>query len=115
MEVVDGVVVIEPCGGMWEGWETSPCRREIRSRLDAGDLRFLVDLSGTRLVNLAGIGVLVALLTTVREKGGDLKICGLGTRAGRAFAVTGLDRVFETHPTREAALLAFRVPERRAG
>lgn len=115
IELVDDIVVLEPCGGMWDGWETSPCRREIDARLEAGHLRFLVDLSRSRLVNLAGIGALVALLGAIRERQGELKLCGLGDRAHRAFSVTGLDRVFETYPGREEALLAFGVTDRRAG
>ena len=115
VELLDGIVIIEPCGDMWEGWEASPCRSEIRARLAAGDRRFVVDLSGSRLLNLAGIGALVALLTAIREERGDLKLCGLGDRARRAFAVTKLDRVFETYPSREEALASFGTLDRRAG
>ena len=111
---IDDVVVLKPCGGLWEGWETTPCREVVVESLQNGDRRFVVDLGESRLLNLAGVGALVALLTAIREAGGELTICNLGERARRAFAVTGLDRVFETHPTRDEALAAYGVVSRRA-
>jgi anti-sigma B factor antagonist len=104
-----GVVVIEPRGNVCDGWETSRLREEVTSRFDAGDRRFLIDLGSARLVNFAGIGVLVALFCQVVRAGGEFKICSVGERTRRALAHTGLGKVLDVHPSRGEALRSFEI------
>jgi anti-anti-sigma factor len=113
---IQGVVVIEPRGSLCEGWETSPLREEVMSRFEAGERRFLIDLRSARLVNFAGIGVLVALYCHVVRPGGELKICSVGERTQRALTYTGLGEVLDIHASRDDALRAFdALPPKRPG
>lgn len=110
VEQVQGVTVIEPRGNLCDGWETSPLREEVTTRFEAGERRFLIDLASSRLVNFAGIGVLVALFCHVVRSGGDLKICSVAERTRRALDHTGLGKVLDIQPDRDQALRSFAVP-----
>ena len=104
------VVVIEPAGSLCEGWDASPLPGDVMSRFEGGDRRFLIDLSAVRLINFAGIGVLVALACQVARAGGEFRISSVGERTQRALDHTGLGKVLEVYQTMEEGLRAFEGP-----
>jgi anti-sigma B factor antagonist len=83
---------------------------EIEGTLDAvtaPDLRSVVDalvnenrkevtleLSGLRLIDSSGVGVIVSLFKRVRANGGQVKIVGLRDQPRAIFRLLRLDRVF---------------------
>jgi anti-sigma B factor antagonist len=70
----------------------------VRERLDAalaeaGD-HLCVDLSDLRLIDCAGVGVLVCLYKRARDRGASVTFAGLCDQPRVVLAQLGLDRLF---------------------
>ncbi|MBM4164934.1 MAG: STAS domain-containing protein [Lentisphaerae bacterium] len=63
--------------------------------LDAGEMDY---------IDSAGLGVLIALLKRVTERGGDIRIARLGNKARMVFEITRAFKIFEIFDTVEEAL-----------
>ena len=70
--------------------------------------RVVVDLLSARRTDVAGIGILVEKLMRIREKKGDIRLCGLRPEVYRFMERVGVGSLFETFQTREEALKSFR-------
>jgi anti-sigma B factor antagonist len=66
----------------------------------------VVDLDGVDFIDSAGLGVLVGGLKRARSHAGELVLVATGRSVIRALELTGLTRVFEIHPSREAAFVS---------
>ena len=67
----------------------------------------VVDLNEVPMIDSAGLGILIALLKQVRERGGDLHLAGLQRRVKMVFEITRTQRIFNIFDTAEEALNAF--------
>lgn len=80
----------------------------LRERLDAeierGHHELVVDLGGVTFMDSTGLGVLVGRLKVIRGVGGSMRLVSANDRVLKVFAITGLDKVFEIHPTVQAAV-----------
>jgi anti-sigma B factor antagonist len=54
----------------------------------------LLELSGLRLIDSSGVGVIVSLFKRIRAQGGEVKITGLRDQPKAIFKLLRLDRVF---------------------
>ncbi len=107
---IDNVAVFELKGDMWGGEDTYQLIDEAKIQLRKGERKFLVDLKKTKRVNSCGIGVLIHMHTSVKNAGGEFKLCEVTGKGRTAMVVTGVVQVFDIHETREEALGAFAVP-----
>jgi anti-anti-sigma regulatory factor len=76
-------------------------------RLVAPARQLVIDLSGVRSLDSAGIGVLAGLARRAAAEGGDVKLCGLSRQLAAIAELVRLDRAFEIFATREAAAEAL--------
>jgi anti-sigma B factor antagonist len=65
---------------------------EVLDCLARGHRHVIVDLAGVRLVDSAGIGVLLSLERRVRAAGGEFVLTNASAHVRRVFALTGVDR-----------------------
>lgn len=72
--------------------------------IDAGAAVLVVDLSGTTFIDSSALGVLIGALKRVSPKGGRVALVVPDPNVRRIFELTLLDRVFDLHDTRVAAL-----------
>jgi len=90
--------------------------------LDDGDLMFrdrvnalvakdrkkiVVSLRDVTYIDSCGVGVLIAKLVSVRNKGGDLKLVQLSPRSHRVFDICRLTNVFEAYESEDEAVASF--------
>lgn len=105
--VSDGVRVMELSGEM-KGSETSGLlRSRLKEVLNNGDTQLVMDLSRVGFVDSAGLGALVAALTTARNQGGNVKLARVARQFREQLTVTKLVTVFELYDSVEDALRAF--------
>jgi anti-sigma B factor antagonist len=69
--------------------------------------KLLLDLSRTRRVELAGLGILVDRLRTVRAQQGDIKLCNLRPEVEKTFRMVGVNGLIESFSSEEEALRSF--------
>jgi len=86
---------------------TATTLREALGRLVGPARQLVIDLSGVRSLDSAGIGVLAGLARRAAAEGGDVKLCGLSRQLAAIAELVRLDRAFEIFATREAAAEAL--------
>jgi anti-sigma B factor antagonist len=75
-----------------------------------GDLptpRVLIDFGQVTFVSSSILGKLIKLDGRVTDAQGQLTLCGLSVRIAEVFKITGLEKLFSIHATREDALQSF--------
>ena len=81
--------------------------KRIRDLVDRGFARVVLDLGGVTYIDSAGVGMLVAKLKTLKDKGGDMRLLHLNRRAESLFGMLKLLVVFETFQDEAAAVRSF--------
>lgn len=69
--------------------------------------KLVVDLSKVSYVNSTAVGMLIGLAKQARNKGGDLKVCGLSDKLRKTFDLLGASKVLETFDSEESAVSSF--------
>ncbi len=104
---VDGVLVLELSGDMMGGPEAQALNERLRKLAEAGKKYVVIDLSGVKLINSSGLGLLIAGLTVVRNKGGDLRLASPSAKVEKLLEVTKLNKVFRSFPSADEAVQSF--------
>jgi anti-sigma B factor antagonist len=87
---------------------TAPRFREgMVELLDAGVESLVVDLSGVTFIDSTALGVLIGGVRRVHGAGGAMTLVVVSRPVQRVLSITGLDRVFSIHATRDAAVEAL--------
>ena len=82
--------------------------REAVDRLtDSGAANVLINFADVSYVDSSVIGEMVRTLTTVRRKGGKLKVLNLPARIRCLLSITRLLAVFETYESEDEAVRSF--------
>jgi anti-sigma B factor antagonist len=101
---IDDVVILDLSGRITIGEGTLVLRSEMHKLLDAGDTKFLLNLSDVDYIDSSGLGELVTSFTTVRNKNGQLKLLNLTRRVRDLLQITKLLTVFDTFDNETEAL-----------
>jgi anti-sigma B factor antagonist len=75
--------------------------------LNAGNVRWVVDLCEVSMVDSSGIGLLVRYLTAAKQRGGSLKLLNPSKFAVQTLRMTGLLSLFEIFEDQEQAVSSF--------
>jgi anti-sigma B factor antagonist len=81
--------------------------RRVRDLVDRGIVKVVLDLGGVTYIDSSGVGMLVAKLKSLREKGGDMRLLHLDRRAESLLGMLKLLVVFETFQDEAAAVRSF--------
>ncbi len=104
----DGVNVLELSGRLTIGESVLSLRDAVRSAVDDGDLKFVLNLGDVSYIDSSGLGELVSIYTTVRNKKGDVKLLKLTAKAKDLLQMTKLLTVFDTFDEEADALAALK-------
>ena len=96
-----GVIVLVGEVDIYTAPRFKECMLEL---LDAGIDRLVIDLSGVTFIDSTALGVLIGGVRRVHSAGGAMALVVTNRAVERVLSITGLDRVFTIHATREAAL-----------
>jgi anti-sigma B factor antagonist len=69
--------------------------------------KVVLDLAGVPYIDSTGLGMLAFLCVSARRRSGDLKLAGANAQVRDVLETTMLGRVFDMHPTADAARAAF--------
>jgi len=107
--MVDNVHVLTPTKRLIGGQETEDLLKVANEIMAQPAPRIVVDLKKIDYVATGGLSALVKLHVGCLNRGGWMRIIGLGTPGSRIrdiFVITLLIRVFETHETLDEAIAA---------
>ena len=112
---VDGIAVVDVSGRITLGEETKLLRETVQRILGGGQKEILLNLGEVWFIDSAGIGELVSAFTSVRNRGGELKLLKLTRRVRDVLQITKLYTVFDIRDDEAAAIKSFQMRKRVAG
>ena len=105
---VGSVIVLDVTGGLKLEDGAGQLRDKVRSVLQQGHTRLLVNLAGVPYIDSAGLGELVQAYTTASRQGGALKLLNATKRLRDLLVITKLVTVYELLDDEAAAIASFR-------
>lgn len=84
-------------------------RSTIRELLEEKRFKILVNLADINYIDSSGIGELVSAYTTVKNRGGELKLLHLTKKVHDLLQITKLYTVFDVHSDETGALRSFHI------
>lgn len=102
---VGDVVVIQCNGRIVAGGEVFSLQSHIGDALNK-QRDVILQLEQVDFIDSSGLGALVRLASTAREKGGDLKLCGVHQRVRKTLELTHMLALFETYDSEAEAIMA---------
>ena len=103
----DGITIVMCNGRIVFGEESAALRDKVKELLTHSK-KLILNLGGVSYIDSGGLGVLVALYTSARAAGGDVKLVNLTQRVGDLLQITKLLTVFEVHEGEQKAIDAFK-------
>jgi anti-sigma B factor antagonist len=104
--IVSGVVIMDLSGRLC--FLEVGLQNHISARLEAGHREFVVNLADVPYIDSFGLGQLLAILTSIRSRNGELVLLRLTAQARKLFQITKLDTIFHTAEDETHALSTAR-------
>lgn len=95
-------------GNMLSATDNSEVLDQVKSRIEQGRNKFIINLSEVRFINSNGLGLLINILTKSRKAGGDAVLASVPDELSRLLAMTKLNSIFVTASGKEEALTKFK-------
>jgi anti-sigma B factor antagonist len=106
-QIAGDVFILHCTGRIVYGDECAIFRERVVNML-AGTPKFIVNLKGVEYVDSEGLGTLVGLLVSARNRRGELKLASPRKRVRDLLRRTNLDGVFSVYENNDEAVAAFR-------
>jgi anti-sigma B factor antagonist len=103
-EEVDAETQIIDLGGEIDLYTAPEFKERLVALIEDGKKRIVVDLSSATFIDSTTLGVLVGGVKRLRPAGGSLALVCTDQNITKIFEITGLDRVFPIHASRDEAL-----------
>ncbi len=101
------VTVVDLGGRIVLGDGSALLRKTIRSLMDSDRTKILLNLADVDYIDSSGIGELVHAYTSVKNRGGDLKLLHLTRKVHDILQITKLFTVFDVYSDESAAIATF--------
>ena len=101
------IAMLQLTGSLLTDAEGTQLMEAVLQELEAGQKRFVLDLSELKHVNSSGLGIFIRLLTRIRTAGGELVVCGISPGLSNLFTITKLHTIFRIADSRDAARQLF--------
>lgn len=104
---IESIVVLELSGRLSV---LEPQLRQLsRELIERGEKFFVINLANVSQLDNSGLGQLCWIYTTLRGRGGDMKLLKPTARIKKLLSITRLDTVFESFDREIEAILAMQV------
>ena len=105
---VGDVVIVDVSGRITLGdGGDQVLKDKVRSLLEQGYRKLLLNLGGVSYVDSAGLGEIVLSLVAVNKSGGSLKLLNVTRRLQDLLAITKLLTVFDTFESEAEAVASY--------
>ena len=106
-ESIDGETHLIELGGEIDLYTAPEFKERLVQVIEDGKKQVVVDLAKATFIDSTTLGVLVGGVKRLRPAGGSLALVCTDQNIQKIFEITGLDRVFPIHDSREDALSAL--------
>lgn len=101
------VTILYPEGKITLGDGDQELGEAVRTALEQGARKLVINFDKVNYLDSSGVGELVGCYTSIKNRGGEMKICGMNARIFGLITMTSLHSVFEVKDTEEEALAGF--------
>ncbi len=106
-ESIDAETHVIELGGEVDLYTAPEFKERLVQVIEDGKKQLVVDLSKATFIDSTTLGVLVGGVKRLRPSGGSLALVCTDQNITKIFEITGLDRVFPIHASRDAALASL--------
>ena len=106
-EEIDADTHVIELGGEVDLYTAPEFKERLVQVIEDGKKHLVVDLSKATFIDSTTLGVLVGGVKRLRPTGGSLALVCTDQNITKIFEITGLDRVFTIHATRDEAVGAL--------
>jgi len=104
----DGCAVVTLTGPITLGSSLSVAEAQVRSLINSGVHRIVIDLSRVDYIDSAGLGMLVYIYGSLCSRGGALRLCGVAPRITALLELTRTNTLLVSDETLSDSLAALR-------
>jgi anti-sigma B factor antagonist len=101
------VNILDFSGQIILGEGTKAVRDAVRSLLDQGGKKIILNLAGVNYIDSSGVGELVSTFASVTNRGGQLRLLHLTKRIKELLTITKLLTVFQAFEDEQKAMDSF--------
>lgn len=101
------IMVIE-CRGRLDAAVAGHLEAELKTLVEEGYSRMIVDFGQVHYIGSSGLRVLLAGGKAARAQGGDIRLCCLSAQVLKVFKMAGFDRIFQIYSDEPQAARSFR-------
>ena len=106
--MLDDVAILDVSGKLLGGPPSSQeLKDQVYQLLDKGIKKFVIDLENVKRMNSSGLGILISILTSIRNRDAELKLAAINETMEGIFVLTKLNSIFDTYKTSEGAAQGF--------
>ena len=102
-----GAVVITLKGNVMGGPEAQEFHDLLGNFLDDSKSNIIIDLGSVKFMNSTGLGMLISGYTSVKNKGGVLKLANATEKINSLLVITKLVTIFDNFESVDAAAESF--------
>lgn len=106
--VQDEVLILKIQGELMGGPETEVIQRCVYDAIKDENIQIVLDMTEVKWMNSAGLGILMASMTTLRGSEGDLRLVNCSERVRRPIEITKLDSVIRIYDSLEEGIQSFK-------
>lgn len=107
-KIVGDVVVLSLKGNLMGEPDTTDLRDKIYGLLQDDFVNIVLDLAKVKWVNSSGLGTLISSMTSIKNKGGEMRLANVTDKVESLFVITQLIKVFKTYESIDRAVASFR-------
>ena len=101
------VLIFAPEGRIAFGYGDQELGEAVRGALAGSARKIVINFEKVAYIDSSGIGELVSCYAAVKNRQGELRICGMNSKVTNLIKMTSLFAVFDVHETEEDALKGF--------
>ena len=102
-----GDVFILRCDGRIVFGDEGAVLRERVANMLSGSAKIVINLTGVNYIDSGGLGILVGLSVSARNRGGELKLVSPSKRVNDLLQSTNLNTILRVYGNDEEAVAAF--------
>lgn len=100
------IIILAPQGRL-DSTTAGDLEQHLIGLLDKGQSQLLVDFIHLDYISSAGLRVLLMVAKRIKSINGNLALCSMKTNIREVFEMSGFDRIFAIHSSRNDALSAM--------
>jgi anti-sigma B factor antagonist len=104
---VGEIIIMDFSGQITLGEGTKEVRDAVRTILEQGGNKIILNLGGVNYIDSSGVGEMVSTFASVTNKGGQLRLVNLTKRIKEMLTITKLLTVFQSFEDEQEAIASF--------